>query len=167
MLRAKKETHVNSRAIADDRRAHADTSHEEEATKEAQLERDKDDLKKLQEMNKLQLAILTELMPISPCAIHSEVLLDALAPFLKAQRKKDRRLEFEAAVAPLVQEGFVRYFCCFIDSYAINPQRTSIAPHLTRSAANTSPTINIAQETENKKKHCHARGPSASSELSH
>jgi hypothetical protein len=107
--------------------------------KEAQLERDKDDLKKLQEMSKLQLAILTELMPISPCAIHSEVLLDALAPFLKAQRKKDRRREFEAAVAPLVQEGFVRYFCCFIDSYAINPQRTSIAPHLTRSVANTLP----------------------------
>jgi len=139
MLRAKKETRFNSCAIADNPRSEADTAHEQEATKEAQLERDKDDLKKLQEMSKLQLAILTELMPISPCAIHSEVLVDALAPFLKAQRKKDRRREFEAAVAPLVQEGFVRYFCCFIDSYAINPQRTSIAPHLTRTAANYPP----------------------------
>jgi hypothetical protein len=137
MLRAKKKTTVNTCAIVDDSLSQADTSHEEEVTKTAQLERE--DLKKLQEMSKLQLAILTELMPVSPRAIHSEVLLEALAPFLKAQRKKDRRREFEAAVAPLVQEGFVRYFCCFIDSYAINPQRTSIAPHLTGIAANYSP----------------------------
>ena len=109
---------------------------EEELTKAAQLDRDQDDLKKLQEMSKLQLAILTELMPVSPLAMHSEVLLEALAPFLKAQRKKDRRREFEAAVAPLVQEGFVRYFCCFIDSYAINLQRTSIAPYLMGIASN-------------------------------
>ena len=143
MLRAKKETRFNSCAIGDSRPSETDTAHEEEATKEAQLERDKDDIKKLQEMSKLQVAILTELLPVRPCAIHSEVLLDALAPFLKAQRKKDQRREFEAAVAPLVQEGFVRYFCCFIDSYAINPQRTSIAPHLTRSAANYSPQQSI------------------------
>ncbi len=143
MLRAKKETSVNSCAIADNRRSQADTAHEEDATKGAQLERDQDDLKKLQEMSKLQLAILTELTPISPRAMHSEVLLEDLAPFLKAQRKKDRRREFEAAVAPLVQEGFVRYFCCFIDSYAINPQRTSIAPHLTVIAANYTPRQSI------------------------
>jgi hypothetical protein len=136
MLRAKKETRFNSCAIADNRRSEADTEPEEEATKGAQLERDQEDLKKLQEMSELQLAILTELMPVSPCAIHSEVLLDTLAPFLKAQRKKDRRSEFEAAVAPLVEDGFVRYFCCFIDSYAINPQRTRIARHLTRIATN-------------------------------
>ncbi|MGA9079674.1 MAG: hypothetical protein WB581_05550 [Halobacteriota archaeon] len=129
MLRAKKKTSVNTCVIVGDSLSQADTTHEEEITKAAQLERD--DLKKLQEMSKLQLAILTELMPVSPRAIHSEVLLEVLTPFLKAQRKKDRRREFEAAVAPLVQEGFVRYFCCFIDSYAINPQRTSIAPHLT------------------------------------
>jgi len=131
MLRAKKGPRVNSCAIADNRRSQADTAHEEAATKRAQLERNQDELKKLQEMSKLQLAILTELMPVSPRAMHSEALLEVLAPFLKAQRTKDRRREFEAAVAPLVQEGFVRYFCCFIDSYAINPQRTSIAPHLT------------------------------------
>ena len=129
MLRAKKKTSVNTCVIVGDSLSQADTTHEEEITKAAQLERD--DLKKLQEMSKLQLAILTELMPVSPRAIHSEVLLEVLTPFLKAQRKKDRRREFEAAVAPLGQEGFVRYFCCFIDSYAINPQRTSIAPHLT------------------------------------
>jgi hypothetical protein len=139
MLRAKKETRINSCGITDNRRSQADVTHEGESTKGAQLERDEDDLKKLQEMSKLQLAILTELMPVSPCAIHSEVLLEVLAPFLKAQRKKDRRREFEAAVAPLVQEGFVRYFCCFIDSYAINPQRTSIATHLTGTAANYPP----------------------------
>jgi hypothetical protein len=143
MLRAKKETRFNSCAIADNPRSEADTAHEQEATKGAQLERDRDDLKKLQEMSELQLAILTELMPVSPCAIHSEVLLDALAPFLKAQRKKDRRREFEAAVAPLIEEGFVRYFCCFIDSYAINPQRTRIARHLTRIAANYPPQQSI------------------------
>jgi len=137
MLRAKKKTTVNTCAIVGDSLSQADTTHEEEITKAAQLERD--DLKKLQEMSKLQLAILTELMPVSPRAIHSEVLLEVLAPFLKAQRKKDRRREFEAAVAPLVLEGFVRYFCCFIDSYAINPQRTSIAPHLTGIATNYSP----------------------------
>jgi len=138
MLRSKKETRLNSCAIADDRLSQAHTTHEEAATT-GQLERDHDDFKKLQAMSKLQLAILTELMPASPCAIHSEVLLDTLAPVLRSQRKKDRRREFEAAVAPLVQEGFVRYFCCFIDSYAINPQRTSIAAHLTSTAANHSP----------------------------
>jgi hypothetical protein len=139
MFRVKKKTIVNTCAIVDDSLSQAVTTHEEEITKGAQLERDQDDLKKLQEMSKLQLAILTELMPVSPRAMHSEVLLEVLAPFLKAQRKKDRRREFEAAVAPLVQEGFVRYFCCFIDSYAINPQRTSIAPHLTGIAANYPP----------------------------
>jgi len=131
MLRAKKDrasTRARSPTTAGRKRTPA---HEEAATKRAQLERNQDELKKLQEMSKLQLAILTELMPVSPRAMHSEALLEVLAPFLKAQRKKDRRREFEAAVAPLVQEGFVRYFCCFIDSYAINPQRTSIAPHLT------------------------------------
>ncbi|HYC19346.1 MAG TPA: hypothetical protein VEF35_01835 [Candidatus Bathyarchaeia archaeon] len=136
MLRAKKENRFNSCPIADSRRSEADTPCEEETTKGVQLERDQDELKKLQEMSELQLAILTELMPVSPCAIHSEVLLDTLAPFLKTQRKKDRRREFEAAVAPLVEEGFVRYFCCFIDSYAINPQRTRIASYLTRIAEN-------------------------------
>ena len=135
MFRAKKETHINSCAIADNRRSEVDTAHEEEATRGAQLEQDQGNLKKLQEMSELQMAILAELMPISPCAIHSEVLLDTLAPLLKAQRKKDRRREFEVAVAPLVQEGFVRYFCCFIDSYAINPQRISVVHHLKGGAA--------------------------------
>jgi hypothetical protein len=135
MLRAKKETRVNSCAIPD-KPAEAEPAHEKQATNGAQLEREKDDLKKLQEMNELQVAILTELMPVSPFAIHSEVLIDALAPFLKAQSKKDRRREFEAAVAPLVQEGFVRYFCCFVDSYAINPKRINIAPHLPVAATN-------------------------------
>ena len=139
MLRVKKETRVNSCTIHENRRSDADTAQKDETTKGAQLEREEDDLKKLQEMSELQPAILTELMPVSPCAIHSEVLLDALAPFLKAQRKKDRRREFEAAVAPLVEKGFVRYFCCFIDSYAINPQRTRIARHLMHIATNYPP----------------------------
>jgi len=134
MFRAKRRIHVNSCAIADNPLSRAEITHEGERTRE--LETDPEDLKKLQEMSKLQLAILIELMPLSPRAMHSEVLLEVLAPFLKGQRKKDRRREFEAAVAPLVQEGFVRYFCCFIDSYAINPQRASIAPHLTSAATN-------------------------------
>jgi len=134
MFRAKKKTHVSSCAIADNLLAQAEITHEDERIRE--LETDRDDLKKLQEMSNLQLAILTELMPLSPRAMHSEVLLEVLAPFLKGQCKKDRRREFEAAVAPLVQEGYVRYFCCFIDSYAINPQRASIAPHLTSIATN-------------------------------
>ena len=98
-------------------RLEVEPAHEEGATNGVQLERDKDDLKKLQEMNELQLAILTELMPVSPCAIHSEVLLDTLAPFLKAQRKKDRRREFEAAVTPLVQAR-IRYDTSAVSSTA-------------------------------------------------
>ena len=93
-----------------------------------------DDFGKLEVMSDLQRAILAELIPLAPRAMHSEFLREAVAPFLKAKSKKEQRREFEAAVAPLVKDGFIKYFCCFIDSYAMNPQRMSIAGQLVRSA---------------------------------
>lgn len=95
-----------------------------------QLEEDVDYLNKLQAMSELQRAILTQLIPLAPCAMHSAVLSEALAPFFKSLDKKDRRREFEAAIGPLVQDGLVRYFCCIIDSYAMNPRHMIIARYL-------------------------------------
>jgi len=92
-----------------------------------QLEEDVDYLEKLKAMSELQKAILTQLIPLAPCAMHSAVLREAVAPFFKGLNKKEQRREFEAAVDPLVQDGLVRYFCCMIDSYAINPKHLMIA----------------------------------------
>jgi hypothetical protein len=136
MLRQKKMASVNSRPNANYCQARVNLAQEDETTKEGQPKQDEGALDKPREMSALQLAILAELISVSPLAIHSEVLLEVLAPFFTAQRKKDRRCEFEAAVAPLVQEGIVRYFCCFIDSYAINPRHRSIAPCLPEVAKN-------------------------------
>ncbi|HYA33590.1 MAG TPA: hypothetical protein VEG65_06325 [Candidatus Bathyarchaeia archaeon] len=128
MPKAKKKNGVSSCAIID-REQQADIAHQGATT--LKLEEDPNELEKLPQVSDLQRAILSELLPASPCAIHSEVLLELLTPLLKAERKKDRRREFEAAVTPLVQEGLVRYFCCFIDSYALNPLRTTVAHRLT------------------------------------
>jgi hypothetical protein len=136
MLRQKTRTSFNSRPNANYCQARVDLAQEDETTKEGQPKQDEGALDKPREMSALQRAILAELMPVSPLAIHSEVLLEVLAPFFTAQRKKDRRREFEAAVAPLVQEGIVRYFCCFIDSYAINPRHRSMTPYLADIAKN-------------------------------
>ncbi|MGZ5563421.1 MAG: hypothetical protein ACXWEM_06275 [Halobacteriota archaeon] len=95
-----------------------------------QLEEDVNYLEKFKAMSELQKAILTQLIPLSPCAMHSAVLREAVAPFFTGLNKKEQRSEFEAAVDPLVQDGLVRYFCCMIDSYAINPKHLMIARHL-------------------------------------
>jgi len=93
-----------------------------------------DDSDKLEVMSDLQRAILAQLIPLAPRAMHSEFLREAVAPFLQAKSKKEQRREFEAAVTPLVKDGFIKYFCCFIDSYAMNPQRISIVSQLDHSS---------------------------------
>jgi hypothetical protein len=84
-------------------------------------------LNKLQAMSELQKAILMQLIPLAPRAMHSAVLREAVAPFFKGWDKKERSREFEAAVDPLVQDGLVRYFCCMIKNYAMNPRHMMIA----------------------------------------
>ncbi|MGZ4863991.1 MAG: hypothetical protein ACXV5H_01745 [Halobacteriota archaeon] len=96
----------------------------------SELEDDVNYLKKFKVISELQKAILTQLVPLAPCAMHSAVLREAVAPFFKGLNKKEQRREFEAAVDPLVQDGLVRYFCCMIDSYAINPQHLITARYL-------------------------------------
>jgi hypothetical protein len=122
MLWAKKGAHLKSCAIADNTLLQVNAADENDTRTKDELEKNGDYLKKLQPMSELQRAILTQLMPLAPRAMHSAVLREAVAPYFKARDKKERQREFEAAVAPLVQNGLVRYFCCIIDSYAINPR---------------------------------------------
>lgn len=98
-----------------------------------------DDLKKLEAMSDLQRAILAQLTPLSPRAMHSDALREAVAPFLVAWDKKEQRHELEAAVGPLVLDGFVRYFCCVVDSYALNPRRENIASYFAGSSERSIP----------------------------
>jgi hypothetical protein len=97
------------------------------------------DLKKLEAMNDLQRAILAQLTPLSPQAMHADALREAVAPFLVAHDKKGQRRELEAAVAPLVLDGFVRYFCCIVDSYALNPQHKNIASYFAAASGRSGP----------------------------
>jgi len=127
---AKKGIHLKSCAIADSTLLQLNAEGGNDPRMRNQREEDGDYLEKLQAMSELQRAILTQLMPLAPRAMHSAILREAVAPFFKARDEKERRREFEAAVAPLVQDGLVRYFCCFIDSYAINPRHMSIARYL-------------------------------------
>jgi len=127
---AKKGTHLKSCAIADSTLLQVNTEGENDPVTRDQREESDNYLEKLQAMSKLQREILTQLIPLAPRAMHSAILREAIAPFFKARDEKERRREFEAAVAPLVQDGLVRYFCCIIDSYAINPRHMSIALYL-------------------------------------
>jgi hypothetical protein len=127
---AKKGTHLKSCAIADSTLLQVNTEGENDPMTRDQREESDNYLEKLQAMSKLQREILTQLIPLAPRAMHSAILREAIAPFFKARDEKERRREFEAAVAPLVQDGLVRYFCCIIDSYAINPRHMSIALYL-------------------------------------
>jgi hypothetical protein len=95
-----------------------------------QLEEDVEYPEKLKAISELQKAILTQLIPLAPCAMHSAVLREAVASFFKGLNKKEQRREFEAAIDTLVQDGLVRYFCCIIDSYAMNPQHLNIARYM-------------------------------------
>jgi hypothetical protein len=130
MLSAKKGTHLKSCAIAASTLLQAHAEGGNNTRTRDQLEENGDYLEKLKAMSELQRAILMQLMPLAPCAMHSAVLREAVAPLFKALDEKERRREFEAAVAPLVQDGLVRYFCCIIDSYAMNPRHMSIARYL-------------------------------------
>jgi len=130
MPRAKKGTHRKSCAIADSALLQVNAEGENDPMTRDQREESYNYLEKLQTMSNLQREILTQLMPLAPRAMHSAILREAIAPFFKARDEKERRREFEAAVAPLVQDGLVRYFCCIVDSYAINPRHMSIALYL-------------------------------------
>jgi hypothetical protein len=127
---AQKGTHLKSCAIADSTRLQTHATQRSDTRASNQLEENTDYLKKVQAMSELQRAMLTQLIPLAPCAMHSAVLREAVTPFLKGRDKKERQCEFEAAVTPLVLDGLVKYFCCMIDSYAINPRHVSIARYL-------------------------------------
>jgi hypothetical protein len=130
MLWAKKGTYLKSCEIADNALLQKNAIGGNDTRARDPLEENIDYLEKLKEMSELQRAILTQLIPLTPCAMHSAVLREAVAPFFKGWDKKERRREFEAAVGPLVQDGLVRYFCCILDSYAMNPRHLIIAQYL-------------------------------------
>lgn len=123
-------TYLKSCEIADNALLQKNATGGNDTSARDQLEENMDYLEKLQAMSELQRAILTQLIPLAPCAMHSAVLREAVAPFFKGFDKKERNREFEAAVGPLVQDGLVRYFCCIIDSYAMNPRHLIIALYL-------------------------------------
>ena len=102
-----------------------------ETTVKGDLGHRKDDLGKIEAMSDLQRAILAQLTSLSPQAMHSEALREAVAPFLVAHDKKRQRRELEAAITPLVLDGFVRYFCCIVDSYALHPRHSDLISYLT------------------------------------
>jgi excisionase family DNA binding protein len=97
------------------------------------------DLKKLEAMSDVQKAILAQLAPLSPQALQSDALREAVAPFLAARDKKGQRRELEAAVGPLVLDGFVRYFCCMVDSYALNPRHEAVVAQFADSTERSVP----------------------------
>jgi hypothetical protein len=130
MLWAKKGSYPKSCEIADNAPLQKNARGGNDTRARDQLEENVDYLEKLQAMSELQRAILTQLIPLAPCAMHSAVLREAVAPFFKGWDKKEQRREFEAAVGPLVQDGLVKYFCCILDSYAMNPRHLIIARHL-------------------------------------
>ncbi|MGZ7115776.1 MAG: hypothetical protein ACXVI0_12120 [Halobacteriota archaeon] len=130
MLWAKKGSYPKSCEIADNAPLQKNARGGNDTRARDQLDENVDYLEKLQAMSELQRAILTQLIPLAPCAMHSAVLREAVAPFFKGWDKKEQRREFEAAVGPLVQDGLVKYFCCILDSYAMNPRHLIIARYL-------------------------------------
>jgi hypothetical protein len=130
MLWAKKETYLKSCEIADNALLQKNATGGNDTSARDQFEENVDYLEKLQAMSELQRAILTQLIPLAPCAMHSAVLREAVASFFKGLDNQARNREFEAAVGPLVQAGLVRYFCCILDSYAMNPRHMIIARYL-------------------------------------
>lgn len=88
------------------------------------------DIEKLTTMSELQKAILRTLIPEAPYAVHSEVLREAITPFLTTAGKTEQRRELHEEADTLVEHGFIKYFCCFIDSYALNPLYVSVTDRL-------------------------------------
>ncbi|MGZ4865470.1 MAG: hypothetical protein ACXV39_12690, partial [Halobacteriota archaeon] len=63
-------------------------------------------------------------------AVHSEVLREAVAPLLTADDRTEQRREFHERAEPLVEHGFIKYFCCMVDSYGLNPAYMGVADRL-------------------------------------
>jgi hypothetical protein len=131
MHRTKKDTQINACTISSAvLQEMAVVDAQNESTTASQVEQREDYQKKLEALSELQRAILVQLAPVTPLAMHSEVLREAVAPFLVARDTKGQRRELESAIAPLVRNGFVRYFCCFIDSYALGLQHANLINYL-------------------------------------
>ncbi|MGZ7180515.1 MAG: hypothetical protein ACXVIB_06920 [Halobacteriota archaeon] len=88
------------------------------------------DIEKLTTMSELEKAILRMVIPEAPLAVHSEVLREAVAPLLTADDRAEQRREFHEKVEPLVEYGFIKYFCCMVDSYGLNPVYIGVADRL-------------------------------------
>ncbi|MGZ4849405.1 MAG: hypothetical protein ACXV76_12240 [Halobacteriota archaeon] len=88
------------------------------------------DIEKLTTMSELEKAILRLVIPEAPLAVHSEVLREAVAPLLTADDRTEQRREFHERAEPLVEHGFIKYFCCMVDSYGLNPAYMGVADRL-------------------------------------
>ncbi len=88
------------------------------------------DIEKLATMSELEKAILRMLIPEAPHAVHSEILREAVAPLLTADDKTEQRRELHERAEPLVEHGFIKYFCCMVDSYGLNPTYMGVADRL-------------------------------------
>ncbi len=88
------------------------------------------DIERLTQMSELEKAILRTVLPEAPYAVHSEVLREAVAPLLTAEERTEQRREFHEKAEPLVEYGFVKYFCCMVDSYGLNPIYIGVADRL-------------------------------------
>ncbi len=88
------------------------------------------DIERLTTMSELEKAILRTVIPEAPHAIHSEILREAVAPLLTAHDRTGQRRELHERVEPLVEDGFIKYFCCMVDSYGLNPTYMGVADRL-------------------------------------
>ncbi len=88
------------------------------------------DVEKLTTMSELEKAILRAVIPEAPHAVHAEILREAVAPLLTADDTTEQRLELHERAEPLVEYGFVKYFCCMVDSYGLNPIYMGVADRL-------------------------------------
>lgn len=88
------------------------------------------DIEKLTTMSELEKVILRTVIPEAPLAVHSEVLREAVAPLLTADDKTEQRRELHEKAEPLVEHGFIKYFCCMVDSYGLNPTYMAVVDRL-------------------------------------
>ncbi len=88
------------------------------------------DIERLTEMSELEKAILRAVIPEAPLAVHAEVLREAVASLLTTNDTTEQRLELHEKAEPLVEHGFIKYFCCMVDSYGLNPTYMSVTDRL-------------------------------------
>lgn len=88
------------------------------------------DIEKLKTMTELEKAIVRTVIPEAPYAVHAEIVREAVAPLLEADDTKGQRLELHEKAEPLVEYGFIRYFCCMVDSYGLHPKYMGVADNL-------------------------------------